>query len=141
MAKTRFRNAAVVGAVVGAVAMLAACGGEDAAAPDVATVAGSYVLESVNGRGPASGTLVLTPIGVAERRVRYEHAGILSAELVARGSYRVGRDGRVELELREDAGRSSYTWRPRAELRDGVLRLQHPDPADGPDIVESYRRR
>lgn len=128
-------------AVMSALALVAACGRDGAAGPLTAPAAGSYVLESVSGRGPASGTLVLTATGGAERRVRYAQAGVLSSEYVTRGSYRLGRDGEVELELRDADARPAQAWRPRAELRDGVLRLQHPDPADGPDIVESYRKR
>ena len=73
--------------------------------------------------------------------MRYALAdGRLSAEYVARGTFRVAGDGTVDLRLREDDGRSAYVWRPRASLTGAVLRLRHPAPADGPDIVESYRR-
>jgi hypothetical protein len=104
-------------------------------------VQGTYVLESVTGRGAASGTIVLAPTGGVVRRVRYARSAVPSAEYVAVGTFRLSPDGVVELRLREDDGRSPYVWEPRATLGAGVLRIQYPDPADGPDIVESYRRQ
>ena len=102
---------------------------------------GTYTLESVSGRGPASGTMVLSLSGAAERRVRYARSSGLTAEYVARGSFRLTGGGAVTFQLREDDGKSPHVWRPRATLSGEVLQLRHPDPADGPDIVESYRRQ
>ena len=117
-----------------------ACSG-DGAGPGSVIAYGTYSLESTSGRGPAAGTVTLSPLARAERRVRYALAdGRLSTEYVARGTFRVAGDGTVDLRLREDDGRSAHVWRPRTQLIGGVLRLRHPDPADGPDIVESYRR-
>ena len=118
---------------------LLACSRGDVALGPVLTQ-GTYVLESVSGRGPASGTMLLSLYGTAERRVRYAGStGGLSAEYVARGTFRLTGGGAVALQLRE--GESPHVWRPRATLSGDVLRLRHPDPADGPDIVESYRRQ
>ena len=101
-----------------------------------------YGLESTSGRGAASGTVVLSADGTAERRARYtQPGGGLSAENIARGTFQMGAGGTVDLQLREDGGRSSYVWRPRAVLIGAVLQLRYPDPADGPAIVESYRRQ
>lgn len=114
----------------------------DSAGPSSAAVSGLYVLESVSGRGPATGSATLSRSGEAERRVRYTlPTGGQSPEYVARGTFRLHADGTIDLQLREDDGHSTYIWRPIASLSAGVLRLQHPDPADGPDIVELYRRR
>lgn len=123
------------------IAMLSACGGAATAlAPE--SVTGIYLLEVVAGRGSATGSVSLSAGGTAERRVRYaQPGGGLSAEYVARGTFRIGTDGLVDLQLREDDGRSPYVWRPRTVLLGSLLRLQYPDPADGPDIVETYRRR
>jgi hypothetical protein len=122
-------------------AALLACDHDERAgfAPRLA-LAGTYALESVSGRGPVSGTLVLFATGQAERRVRYRLPdGGLSPEYVARGSFELQAGGVLDLALREDDGRSPYVWRPRATLTGDVVELRHPDPADGPDIVDSYR--
>ena len=116
-----------------------ACSRGDGIAVGPVLTQGTYVLESVSGRGPASGTMHLSLYGAAERRVRYARPDGLSEEYVARGTFRLGRGGAVTFQLRE--GESPYVWRPRATLSGEVLRLRHPDPADGPDIVESYRRQ
>jgi hypothetical protein len=124
-------------AFVAALMAATACHG-DATGPGNSLVAGSYALASVSGRGPASGSLVLSPTGVAERRVRFTQVSG-SAEYVARGTYQVRPGGIIELALREDDGRSTYVWRPTAVFVDGRVELRYPDPADGPDIVERYQ--
>jgi hypothetical protein len=123
-------------------ASLGACRHDGSAGPSPLLAAGTYVLESTTGRGAASGTIVLSAAGTAERRVRYPLAGGgLSAESVARGTFRLRDDGTVDLRLSEGDGPSPYIWRPLTNLNAGLLQLRHPDPADGPDIVESYRRQ
>lgn len=124
---------------VATVLMLAtACHGESTA-PGNAFMAGSWALVSVSGRGPASGSLILSVTGQAERRVRYAQTSG-GAEYVARGTYRVRAGGVIELQLREDDGRSEYVWQPMAVLTEGAVEFRYPDPADGPDIVERYQR-
>jgi hypothetical protein len=109
--------------------------------PESALVAGTYVMTAVSGRGPTTGSITLSWWGEAERRVRYRQStGTLSSEYVARGTFQVRADGTVDLRLREDDGQSPHVWRPFAQLDGGVLVLRHPDPADGPDIVETYQR-
>ena len=121
---------------------LLACGDGDGMALDPVLAPGTYVLESVTGRGPIVGSIILTAAGGAERRVRYaQPGGGLSSEFIASGTFSLGAGGEVDLRLREDSGRSPHVWRPRATLAGALLRLRHPDPADGPDIIESYRRR
>ena len=44
-----------------------------------------------------------------------------------------------EVEVVHD-GRSAYVWRPMARLAGNAVEIRHPDPADGPDIVERYQR-
>ena len=110
-------------------------------APRARDAAGTYTLPAVRGRGPATGVVTLTATGDAERRVRYQlNTGTLSSEYVARGTFQLRPDGTVDLRLREDDGQSAYVWRPVAEWHDGVLSISHPDPADGPDIMETYQR-
>ncbi|MDQ4080194.1 MAG: hypothetical protein M3125_05490 [Gemmatimonadota bacterium] len=121
---------------------LVACERGVAAGPPASEVAGIYTMTTVSGRGPVTGSFTLTPSGDAVRRVRYRQSdGALSAEHVARGSFLVRADGSVDLRLREDDGRSRYEWRPLARLNAGVFVMRHPDPADGPDIIETYERR
>jgi hypothetical protein len=124
------------------VVALLACGCSDGARLSPGLARGTYALESVSGRGPSAGTIVLSASGAAERRVRYpQPGGALSAEYIARGTFRLIAGSTIELQLREDDGRSPNLWRQRVTLTDEVLQLRYPDPADGPDIVESYRRQ
>ena len=103
---------------------------------------GTYVLESASGRGPASGTLILTRGGYAERRVRFrEGNGTLSKEYLARGTATVRADNTIDLELREMEGTRTELWKPATRLVNGKVEIRHPDPADGPEIVEAYRRQ
>ena len=116
-------------------------GCSDATAP-AADIDGIYVLESVSGRGPAFGTLILTRQGYAERRVRFrESNGGLSKEYLARGSAELQSDYTIALELREIGVASDFMWTPAARLVDGTVEIRHPDPADGPEIVERYRKK
>ncbi len=122
--------------------VLSACERVVAAGPPPSEVAGTYVMTTVSGRGPVTGSLSLSPFGDVVRRVRYrQRGGELSPEYIARGSFQVRADGTVDLRLREDDGRSPYEWRPLARLNEGVFVLRHPDPADGPDIIETYERQ
>ena len=122
-------------------ATLLACA--DMTAPASASdVDGTYILESASGRGPVSGTLILTRQGYAERRVRFRDAnGGLSKEYLARGTVTVRADKTIDLELREMDGTRSEPWKPATRLVDGKVEIRHPDPADGADIVEAYRRQ
>jgi len=123
-----------------AIAALSACEPVTAGPPS-SSVAGTYVMTSVSGRGPAAGSITLSPLGGAERRVRYRQSNGLSAELVARGTFQVRADRTVDLRLREDGGRAQYVWRPLARVDDSLFFLRYPDPADGPDIIETYERQ
>lgn len=120
---------------------LSACH-SDSTGPTPALLAGTYVLESVSGRGPSTGTMTLSATGEAERRVRYEQSGGgLSAEYMARGTFQPHAGGAVDLRLWEDDARVPPAWQPLAQFDGEVLRLRYPDPADGPEIVETYQRQ
>ena len=109
--------------------------------PGVA-IDGTYVLESASGRGPITGTLILTRQGYAERRVRFRQPnGGLSKEYLARGRVTVKPDDTIELELREMDLTSDLPWTPSTRLIDGGIEISHPDGGDGPEIVETYRRK
>jgi len=98
--------------------------------------AGTYDLQTVIGRGPATGQFVLTADGGAERRVRYVVSS--QVENVATGTFAIDADG-IAFSLTESPG--NYTWPVRGEWRGTSFTIRYPDPADGPDIVETYRRR
>ena len=86
--------------------------------------------------------MVLTSGGQVERKVRYRQPdGSLSSEYVALGTFHVTETSSLEIGLHEDGGKSPYIWKPLATLRDGVLSLEYPDPADGPNIIEMYKRQ
>lgn len=104
--------------------------------PNATILPGTYVLESVQGRGPNSGTFELTRSGAAVRRVMYSTA----TEYVASGSYMIVGDT-IHFALRENGGQSQYVWRTRGVVTAVRFNIRHPDPGDGPDIVETYRRR
>ena len=96
--------------------------------------AGTYDLQTVIGRGPTSGTFTLTASGGAVRRVRYVVSS--AVESVATGTFAIDADG-IAFSLNE----TGYTWPVRGEWRGTSFTIRYPDPADGPDIVETYVRR
>ncbi len=124
-----------------ALAVLAACA--DGVGP--ANVVGTYDLQTVNGApvplagAPAavSGSLTLTSVGGAERRVTYrmDAQGTLR-EFAATGTFCL-RGSILELALREDGN----VWKPTAAIAGVTVTLRYPHPADGPNIVEAYQRR
>jgi hypothetical protein len=122
--------------VIALVGFLASC--QNPAGPT--QLSGSYHLESVNGRGPATGVILFLPGGSVMRSVRYAQGdGSLSNAYVASGSYSVTGVSNIELDLRDSGGKSSYVWKVSGLLADGLISLGYPDPADG-WITESYRR-
>jgi hypothetical protein len=136
-----FRGRLSFGALTISALMLSACEA-GIPGPPAESVAGTYVMTAVSGRGPATGSMTLSAAGEAERRVRYrQRGGDLSSEYVARGTFQVRADGTVDLRLRENDGQSPHEWRPLARRHDATLSLRHPDPGDGPDIVETYERQ
>ena len=54
-------------------------------------------------------------------------------------------DGAVLLNLQTkryfSLNETGYTWPVRGEWRGSSFTIRYPDPADGPDIVETYVRR
>lgn len=116
--------------------VLAGC--TDTTVPSVTPVeaAGIYTLTSVSGRGPASGTFTLTADQRVERRVRYAND---PAEVVFVGSFSLDATG-IAFTLIPGDRPATYVWPVRGEWRGSELTISYPDPADGPDIVEHYRR-
>jgi hypothetical protein len=99
--------------------------------------AGTYDLQTVIGRGPATGTFTLNAAGQAVRRVRYVVSSPL--EQVSSGPFTIDADG-ISFSL-TDVSSPAYSWPVRGEWRGTSFTIRYPDPADGPDIVETYRRR
>ena len=122
---------------VAGLSLLAALACADATAPtNPAEAAGTYVLESVSGRGPASGFVVLSADGSAERRVRYANVANEDAYV---GSFEItGPD--IVLTLHPAGVPASYVWELRGRWNGARFSIHYPDPADGPDIVETFKR-
>jgi hypothetical protein len=122
---------------IAALAILVAAGCDGVTEPRVPLgAAGVYVLANVSGRGPASGSFSLSSSGRAERRVRY--AG-QPGEEVHVGSFEVT-PPEVVFTLHDPATPAAYVWSVRGEWRGTSFTFRHPDPADGPDIIETYRQ-
>lgn len=121
--------------VAAALAVAAGCDRTGATQPASDGVAGTYVLESVSGRGPAEGTFILGADGRAQYQVRYPGNSSL---YVMVGSWRIEAD-EIAFGLQENPVQS-YMWFVRGEWRGTGFTIRHPDPADGPDIIETYRR-
>jgi hypothetical protein len=103
------------------------------------SIRGNYVLDSVTGRGPATGSLSFVVTGQVIRKVRYTQAdGSLSAEYVAIGTFSNSGTNAIEFNLRENGGSSPYVWTVSGMMDQGMLSLRYPDPADG-WIIERYR--
>ncbi|MEO7999697.1 MAG: hypothetical protein ABI852_19755 [Gemmatimonadaceae bacterium] len=119
-------------------AVTVSCSGDVSALQPIAS--GTYRLASVTGRGAAEGSITLSASGAAERRVRYLDArGVLSAEYVSTGTYRHVAKDSVLFELSEGLT-SSYILFATAGVSGNTLTFEFFDPADGPKIVETYRR-
>ena len=123
--------------VAAALALGAGCHDSTAPLPETGDVPGDYVLESTRGRGPAEGEFILFADGSAERRVRY--AQVNTNEIVMIGSWRIEAT-EISFALREHPVQA-YVWPVRGEWRGAGFTIHYPEPADGPDIVETYRRR
>jgi hypothetical protein len=121
--------------VVLALIALMVAGCSSATGPELSPrlAAGTYVLTTVSGRGPASGGFVLGADARAERHVRYE-----SGEYVAVGTFERA-PGTITFHLRENGGQSEYVWTVRGEFNGDGFVIRYPDPADG-EITERYRR-
>jgi hypothetical protein len=82
---------------------------------------------------------MLTAAGQIQRRVRYKNAdGTLSREFVESGTFVLAEPSQLAVSFDEDGG---YKWKPLATLKGLSLSLDYPDPADGPNIVETYTRQ
>ena len=121
-------------ALVLALVLAGAC--SDATAPTPVQAAGVYSLESVSGRGPVAGSFTLTADGRAERRVRYATD---PTEIVFIGSFTV--DGAtIAFNLVPGTMPAAFVWPVGGQWLGSQFTIKYPDPADGPDIVETYRR-
>lgn len=116
---------------------LTACADEPTVSP--ARAAGTFVLESVSGRGPSTGTITLTSDGRADRQAHFTSQGSpFDQHLV--GSFRIDGDS-IAFMLRPSESPSDFVWPVIGQWLGTEFTLQYPDPADGPAIVERYRRQ
>ena len=121
--------------VIATFALVLGCG--DATAPtSPSEAAGAYTLEKVEGRGPVSGVFILNADGSAERRVRYTQ---LAGEDVMIGSFEVTPPG-IVFTLHPQSTPAAYVWTLHGEWTGDRFSIRYPDPADGPDIIETFRR-
>ena len=111
------------------------CGSDSTTDPLPGSAAGTYVLESVSGRGPAEGTFVLGADGMAQRFVRFAGNSTLSVMV---GTWRI-EAGEILFGLQANPI-NAYMWPVRGDWRGTGFTIRYPDPADGPDIIETYRR-
>lgn len=75
------------------------------------SIRGNYILDSVTGRGPATGSLSFVVTGQVIRKVRYfQPDGSLSGEYVAIGTFSNTGTNTIEFNLRENGGTSPYVW-------------------------------
>ena len=119
-------------------AVLAAGCGDGTTTPTSTGVAGIYALEAVTGRGPTAGTFTLTADGRASRQVRYASAGNPLDQTFI-GSFTI--DGpTIAFNLIPGGTPAAYVWPVRGQWLGSQFTITYPDPADGPDIVERYRR-
>ncbi len=115
---------------------LAACSDDPTVSPKQA--AGVYVLESVTGRGPASGTFTLTSDGRADRQAHFTSQGSADQHLV--GSFRIDGDS-IAFTLIPADKPADFFWPVTGVWLGSEFTIQYPDPADGPAIVERYRKQ
>jgi hypothetical protein len=134
------RNLSLVALVVTATA----CSDEVGPERSRASLAGVYILASVNGQGlpssdssaPVSGSMYLWPTGHAERRVAYRLGDGRTQDVTATGTFRVEGQS-VLFDLRGDDG--AGPWTIEATIDGSSLVISYFGPADG-TIVERYRR-
>ena len=116
---------------------LAACADDPTVSPEQA--AGVYVLESVAGRGPATGTFTLTSNSRADRQAHFTSQGSpFDQHLV--GSFRIEGDS-IAFMLSPSDLPSDFVWPVTGQWLGSEFTIQYADPADGPDIVERYRKQ
>jgi hypothetical protein len=116
---------------------LAACHDDPTVSP--AQAAGVYVLESVSGRGPATGTFTLEANGSADRQAHFTSQGSpFDQHLV--GSFRIEGDS-IAFMLRPGASPSDFVWPVTGQWLGSEFTIQYADPTDGPAITERYRKQ
>jgi hypothetical protein len=126
--------------VLALVAALAAAACSDStAAVTPAEAAGVYTLASVTGRGPSSGTFTLTADGGAQRQAHFESRfSPYDQQFV--GSFTID-GGTITFELIPRDLPADFVWPVKGQWLGSYFTITYPDPADGPNIVELYRRQ
>ena len=126
--------------VLALVAALAGTACSDSTAPVTpAEVAGVYTLASVTGRGPSLGTFILTADGRAQRQAHFEtRFSPYDQQLI--GSFKI-EGGTIAFELIPRDVPADFVWPVKGQWLGSYFTITYPDPADGPNIVELYRRQ
>ena len=126
--------------VLALVAALAGTACSDSTAPGTpAEAAGIYTLASVTGRGPSSGTFTLTADGRAQRQAHFE-SGSSPYDQQLIGSFTID-GGTIAFELIPRDLPADFVWPVKGQWLGSYFTITYPDPADGPNIVELYRRQ
>ena len=121
-------------ALVLVLAFAVACSDSTASSPDRAE--GIYTLV-VTDRGPASGSFILSADGRAARRVHYAS---IPDDIVYVGGFVIDAD-RIAFSLGPGGRFGDFPWGVSGQWLGSEFTIVYPDPVDGPDIVERYRRR
>ena len=115
----------------------AACSNDPTVPP--AQAAGTYVLQSVTGRGPSSGTFILTADGHAERQAHFTSQGSpFDQHLI--GSFRIEKEF-IAFNLTPSDQPGDVFWPVTGQWLGSEFTITYADPADGPAIVERYRKQ
>jgi hypothetical protein len=93
----------------------------------------------VSGRGPVSGSFTLTADGRAQRDVHFESRFSPSDQHLI-GSFTIDREA-ITFELIPRDLPADFVWPVKGRWLGSAFTITYPDPADGPPVVEFYRRR
>jgi hypothetical protein len=92
----------------------------------------------VSGRGPVSGSFTLTADGRAERQAHFESRfSPYDQHLI--GSFTIDSGG-IAFELLPRDLPADFVWPVKGKWLGSGFTITYPDAADGPPIVELYRR-
>jgi hypothetical protein len=122
-----------------ALAVVLATSCSDSTAPTAVRAAGVYTLVMASGRGPVSGSFTLTADGRAQRQAHFESRFSPSDQQLI-GSFTID-GGTIAFELIPRDLPADFVWPVKGKWLGSGFTITYPDAADGPPIVELYRRR
>ena len=118
-------------------AALAACSDDPTVPPSQA--AGTYVLESVSGPGPSTGTFTLTADGRADRQARFTSQGS-SVDQHLVGSFRID-GGMIAFNLIPSGTSVNFFWPVTGQWLGTEFTITYADSAGSASITERYRKQ